>query len=113
MCCWRWTRGQPYTQCLTWQSGVIADLARVRPFLVITSSYSDYQALDAADRPLLRHDSDATIAAGFRATWSSLVGLGSRVVVIADTPAAGFDVPPRVSANPGHLTNCAFNRIPI
>ena len=109
VCCRR-GQGRPDTQRSTWQSGVIADLTRVRPFLVITSSYSDYQALHATNHPLPRGDSDAAIAAGFRAMWSSLVGLGSRVAVLADTPAAGFDVPDCVSANPGHLTNCAFNR---
>ena len=103
--------GQPYTACQTWVANMMYELGRINPAMVVTSSYSGYQALGADDKPLPATSSNAAIAVGFRSTWTTLIRRGADVRIIADTWAPGFDVPDCVSQHPTALTTCAFDRV--
>jgi peptidoglycan/LPS O-acetylase OafA/YrhL len=102
--------GKPYVACQTWVANMMSIFATIRPAIVITSSYSGYQALGSDEKPLPATASNAAIASGFRSLWTTLTRDGTAVEVIADNWAPGFDVPDCVSQHPTALTTCAFDR---
>jgi peptidoglycan/LPS O-acetylase OafA/YrhL len=102
--------GQPYVACQTWVANMLSELAKIKPAMIVTSSYSGYQALGPDDKPLPATASEAAMADGFRSVWTTLTRDGAEVEVIADNWAPGFDVPDCVSQHPTALTTCAFGR---
>ncbi|HYN68148.1 MAG TPA: acyltransferase family protein [Ornithinibacter sp.] len=96
---------RPYAGCDGWNEDVLAELARERPDVVITSATS--YPVNEGEGVLGEEESRARLVEGLRASWDELVELGSVVVPVADTPRPGFDMAECVSANEGNLTTCA------
>ncbi|MBN9552507.1 MAG: acyltransferase [Alphaproteobacteria bacterium] len=85
--------GKPYEQCALWRERVLAEIAKLKPDLVITSQ-SNYTSVAQ----------DAMIE-GLRSVWSELAGEGVRVVAIRNTPYSLFDPRDCLGTDPGKCVN--------
>ena len=94
--------GAAYPSCDTWTAGVMADLARLRPAVVVTS---------ANTTPVTGARLAAEIA-GFETTWRQLQRLGSKVVVIGNNPLSPNDLDVCAARHPMDLGQCDFPRGP-
>ena len=85
--------GKPYEQCALWRERVLAEIAKLKADLVITSQ-SNYTSVAQ----------DAMIE-GLRSVWSELAGEGVRVVAIRNTPYSLFDPRNCLGTDPGKCVN--------
>jgi peptidoglycan/LPS O-acetylase OafA/YrhL len=97
--------GRPYEQCEEWNGRVLDELLDDPPDVLVTSQGS---------RAALSGDTGATsvssMVAGLRSRWATLVGAGTRVVVLQDSPQPGANVYECVSEHRDQLTACVFRR---
>ncbi|MGX5804212.1 acyltransferase family protein [Bradyrhizobium sp. Arg314] len=85
--------GKPYEQCTLWRERVLAEIAKLKPDIVVTSQ-SNYTSIAQ----------DAMIE-GLRSVWSELAGEGVRVVAIRNTPSSLFDPRNCLGTDPGNCVN--------
>ncbi|MEI9404712.1 acyltransferase family protein [Mesorhizobium argentiipisi] len=85
--------GKPYQQCAQWREKVLAEIAKLKPDVVITSQ-SNYTGVAQ----------DAMIA-GLRSVWSELKSEGVRVIAIRNTPFSLFDPRSCLGTDPGKCVN--------
>lgn len=85
--------GKPYEQCALWREKVLAEIAKLKPDLVITSQ-SNYTGVAR----------DAMIE-GLRSVWSEITNQGARVVAIRNTPFSLFDPRNCLRTDPGKCVN--------
>jgi peptidoglycan/LPS O-acetylase OafA/YrhL len=85
--------GKPYEQCALWREKVLAEIAKLKPDLAITSQ-SNYTSIAQ----------DAMIE-GLRSVWSELADEGVRVVAIRNTPYSLFDPRNCLATDPGKCVN--------
>ena len=88
----------PFSQsyCTTWREEQIASIVALKPKYLIFSSYSHY----LYDR--------AEFSENWKESIEQLRASGSRLVYLADTPYAEFDVPECISASFDDWSECSF-----
>ncbi|HKB28199.1 MAG TPA: SGNH hydrolase domain-containing protein [Candidatus Limnocylindrales bacterium] len=91
-----------YTECEAWRPLVIQRLIAEQPDLVLVSS-------DRWLPPVNKSDEDPTRQG--EAMARLLLQIPGRIAILADTPAAGVDVPVCLSAHPDDITRCATSRL--
>jgi len=94
-----------YRTCTVWRADAMRRIEKLRPDLVVVSSIADHMDLAASD-----NDPDSTWADGWAATARALATARTRVVLLADTPAAAGDVPQCLSQYPRKIGACAQRR---
>ncbi len=94
---------RPYPACDAWNNAVMADLAALRPDLVVTSGF----AATAWDGRAATRESLAT---GLGRRWADLRGQGIAVLPIADNPVSPDDLDICAARHPRDLSPCAFDR---
>lgn len=82
-------QGRPYPSCDRWQRGVLAELSRLRPDVVVTT---------ATESSL--YERGETMPRGYVERWRQLGAMGINVLAIRDTPRMAFD-PPECVATKG------------
>lgn len=95
--------GVPYTECDEWRDGVLARLADDPPEVVVLAGFARSEYLV----------DDPDLAAHWRAGLTRLISAlpdGTDVVVLADTPMMGQDVPGCLSAHLDDAGACARER---
>ena len=91
-----------YTECEAWRPLVVQRLIAEQPDLVIVSSDRWLPPVNAVDQdPTRQGDAMARL----------LRQIPGRVAILADTPAAGTDVPVCLSAHVDDITRCATSRL--
>ncbi|CDX43799.1 Acyltransferase 3 (fragment) [Mesorhizobium sp. SOD10] len=85
--------GKPYEQCALWREKVLAEIAKLKPDLVITSQ-SNYTGVAR----------DAMVE-GLRSVWGEITSQGVRVVAIRNTPFSLFDPRNCLGTDPGKCVN--------
>ena len=75
-------QGKPYPSCDRWQAGVLAELAKLKPDLLVTTA--------TISSPYARGE---TLPPGYLARWRELGTMGIKVLAIRDTPRMSFDPP--------------------
>lgn len=80
--------GKPNVLCAQWQDKVLAEILKLKPYLIVTSQ-SNYGSVPQ----------DQMIE-GLRSVWSKLTEAGSQVVAIRNTPYMKFDPGDCLSATP-------------
>src|SRR5690625_4588946 len=93
--------------CLEWNDTVLAEVAELRPDVVVTGQRHGV-APENRERP-----DDRTAAAmedGLVARWEHLAELGIPVVALLDNPSPELEVYECVAEHPDDLTACAFDR---
>ena len=84
--------GRVYGECPAWRRAAYAEMARLRPALVVASSSSVYFLPSYPDRtPVAAWD--AAWGAGAGRAFRRLADVADRVVYLEDSPRPGFDVP--------------------
>jgi hypothetical protein len=78
---WSPALGRPYRECTAWRADAVRAVQALRPDLVVVSSSTDYDDLDAAAWE------DGTLR-----QLAPLADVSGRVVVLRDTPRPAFDV---------------------
>ncbi|MFV0433702.1 MAG: acyltransferase family protein [Leucobacter sp.] len=101
--------GGVYEECGEWNRLALDEIVKEAPDLVVT--------VNAGRRGVWQNGEQLTgdarlqaFAAGLNTTWKQLGAAGIPVLVIADTPDMGIDVPECVSANADDLAKCAVPR---
>ena len=84
-----------YPECDTWRENSLARIEREKPALVIMSNWR-YK------------NSSPSYAEALEPTVARISATGAKVVILADTPTAGFGVPQCVADNPTAVTRCGF-----
>ena len=84
--------GRLYDECPAWREAAYAEMARLRPDLVVASSSSVYFLPSYPDRTPVEAW-DAAWGAGAGRTYERLASVADRVVYLEDSPRPGFDVP--------------------
>ena len=79
---------RPYVECTQWREKVFERLARLRPVLVVAGNSSAYDAFIRRDREAL-----SAWEQGLETSLERLGGIADHVVLVRDTPRAGFHVP--------------------
>lgn len=80
--------GKPYEACNEWRENVLAEIRRLKPFLMVTSQ-SNYDSIPTE-----------TMAEGLRGIWRELNQLDVNVLAIRNTPYVLFDPGDCLAANP-------------
>ncbi|MBA1144029.1 acyltransferase family protein [Mesorhizobium neociceri] len=80
--------GKPNVLCAQWQDNVLAEILKLKPYLIVTSQ-SNYGSVPQ----------DQMIE-GLRSLWSRLTEAGSQIVAIRNTPYMKFDPGDCLSATP-------------
>jgi hypothetical protein len=93
----------PYPDCTEWNTTLLDRLVAERPDYVVTSQGSSRSADSAGNASV-----DAMVA-GMRSSWSALEAIGTRVVVIANNPYPGLNVPQCVEEHRTDLSACTFS----
>ncbi len=94
-------KGQAYPSCDRWQEGVLAELRRIRPELVVTTG--------SVSSPFARGE---TLPGGFVERWRQLGAMGIKVLAIRDTPRMSFDPPECVATKgPGACVDDKFRSL--
>ncbi len=95
--------GQPYPACDAWNARVMERLRADRPDLLLTSSYASraWDGQRASAEPLVN---------GLAQRWRAVAALGTRPVVIGDSPLAPDNLDICTARHPRELTACAFDR---
>jgi peptidoglycan/LPS O-acetylase OafA/YrhL len=101
---------RPYTQCSAWRDQVVQRLTTGPnpPKMIITSS-GEHVATVNGELVGGRRGEDL-LTSGFRDVWEPFRARGTRIVVIADTPAPDKDIPDCVASHRDELTRCTFSR---
>jgi peptidoglycan/LPS O-acetylase OafA/YrhL len=97
-----------YTECAAWRDKVVEMLTANPPDMIIVSS-REHRAIDG-DSVVDEQRSTDLLVRGFRDVWSRFIAKGTKIVVIADTPAPNIPVPDCVVMNLHRLTKCTFSR---
>ena len=100
-----------YTECTQWRASVAARLAELgRVDIVVVGRVSDYVGLALASDGSRADQAEFSRlwAAASAAEFAELLKIAKHVVVLRDTPIAGFDVPACVSQS--GAAACAFPR---
>ncbi|MEX5636225.1 acyltransferase family protein [Parafrankia sp. FMc2] len=82
-----------YTECNTWRAEALHRIRTLAPDLVVIGSEARTEAIRVG-------------AGGMTRMVRELRSTGAKVVLIADTPYPGFDVPDCLARNPGHVRRC-------
>ncbi|MCK9903030.1 acyltransferase [Frankia sp. Cpl3] len=82
-----------YTECNTWRAEALRRIRTLAPDLVVIGSEARTEAIRVG-------------AGGMTRMVRELRSTGAKVVLIADTPYPGFDVPDCLARNPGHVRRC-------
>ncbi|HEY4129207.1 MAG TPA: SGNH hydrolase domain-containing protein, partial [Gemmatimonadaceae bacterium] len=100
-----------YTECDTWRAAVIKRINELKPTAVIMASYPNYEIASGGNRVELPADSAAVTAwqAGLTKSAQSIAGSGARVIVLQDTPHAGFNVPDCLVKYIDRPERCSFD----
>jgi peptidoglycan/LPS O-acetylase OafA/YrhL len=96
------TLGRVYTECTPWRANVLARVAELQPDLVVVAQHH-YQA-DAAAVP------EAVWRTELEATLQTLAVHARSVVLLAETPMPGFDLPACLARNVADVTRCTPQR---
>ncbi len=91
-----------YTECEAWRPLVVQRLIAEQPDLVIVSSDRWLPPVNKIDEDPVRQG---------EAMARLLRQIPGRIAIIADTPAAGVDVPVCLSAHLGDISRCATSRV--
>jgi peptidoglycan/LPS O-acetylase OafA/YrhL len=102
---------RPYAECDTWRSQVLADLAAMKPMLVVASGTRTDSLVDRSTGSKI----DAGLAggewkAGWNRTLARLSASGVPVAVLRDTPWPGSDVAVCVSRHTTDPSACDVSR---
>jgi len=99
-----------YTQCETWNRGVLAELATAapRPRLVVVAGALSSLVVDG--RVLHWPASREALIGGMHAYLVQLARTGVPIVLMADTPYMASDVPDCLARNDSRRTRCATPR---
>jgi peptidoglycan/LPS O-acetylase OafA/YrhL len=100
-----------YTQCAQWRQNAFAELAAhpvdmlisIRSSLTIDRVFIDGKALH-------KTPAQAAYEAGFARSLAAVSHSVGRVIVLADTPFATFNIPNCLAAHPSHEAKCNFSR---
>ncbi|MFU8871212.1 acyltransferase family protein [Micromonospora sp. SL4-19] len=95
---------KPYPDCTEWNRTLLQRLVAERPDYVVTNHVSA-RAMDDAGRASV----DGMVA-GMRSAWKTLDEAGSKVIVLANNPHPGGNMPQCAGKNRDHLSACAFDR---
>ncbi|SDU25578.1 Peptidoglycan/LPS O-acetylase OafA/YrhL, contains acyltransferase and SGNH-hydrolase domains [Pseudomonas pohangensis] len=71
-----------YSSCNEWNRRVMAEIAKIKPDVIVTSQASSQWAVGARNKA----DSQRLLADGLLKRWAELKALGARVLVVRDTP---------------------------
>jgi hypothetical protein len=86
-----------YRECGTWRTQTIKDIAELHPQLVLVSQANTLAGPDV---------SSSRWASGTASTLSQLKGAGDSVVMLADTPHPGQDVPSCLDSHLQTVSTC-------
>lgn len=92
-----------YKSCTEWNDRVMTELAEMKPDVVVTSQSSGQRAFGSRDKD----DSQRMLAAGLVTRWQELRELGSKVVVVRDTPWMDKNPVECMSAENASPTKCS------
>ncbi|HEY3534961.1 MAG TPA: acyltransferase family protein, partial [Pedococcus sp.] len=95
--------GRAYPECDAWNSAVMTALRADPPDLVVTSGFAT--AAWQGDQP-----SRTALVAGLSERWQQVRALGSRLLVVADSPVSPDDLDVCAARHVHHLAECAFPR---
>ncbi|GAA1757573.1 acyltransferase family protein [Streptomonospora arabica] len=84
--------GQAYESCAVWNSGVMAELADLRPDAVFTTATRTN--LDAGSGPV-----GESVVEGYVSRWRELDAMGIEVIAVRDTPRLDFNAPDCLAEN--------------
>ena len=100
-----------YAECDTWRSGVLAEMARTKPALVVASGTRTDSLVDRSTGSKIDPGrAGAEWKAGWNRTLASLSGAGVPVAVLRDTPWPGTDVAVCVSKHLSDPSSCDVSR---
>ena len=94
--------GGAYESCTLWNEALLAVMETERPQIVLVSQSRAYVVVGKE-----RNTSFAPLVEGLAARWRKLQRLGVDVVVLADTPRLGIDVPECLSKPKATVERCA------
>jgi peptidoglycan/LPS O-acetylase OafA/YrhL len=95
--------GAAYPECDEWNDQVMARLAASPPDVVVTSGHAT-AAWDGARR------AREALEDGLAQRWEEVAGLGSRLVVVGDSPISPDDLDVCTARHPRQLQLCDFDR---
>jgi len=81
--------GLPYESCSEWNRRVLLELGRLRPQIVVAGASATYRAYGIDDTIASRR----AVADGLRVRWKQILDIGSKLVVIRDTPRMNVNIP--------------------
>ncbi|WP_420096248.1 acyltransferase family protein [Brevibacterium sediminis] len=99
--------GELYSSCGEWNRNVMSQLAALRPEVTVTSQVRG-DALETSGTGASRE----RMVEGLERTWTAIGDLGSKLVVIGDTPQVGSNVYECVAENSEDLDACSYLREP-
>jgi peptidoglycan/LPS O-acetylase OafA/YrhL len=104
-----------YDECVTWRNGVLDEIVKTKPLLVVMSSNGGDSGglVDGDDRRIDGGaDRDQLWVRGWTTTFDKIAQAGpqTRAVMIEDTPWPGRDADECVAAHPTELTDCQVPR---
>jgi SGNH domain (fused to AT3 domains) len=103
---WSGALGRAYSECDTWRGNVIARVASEHPSVVVVSDDRLYElALNGGPVPLAQHPD--LWNAGLERTLRQLLAQAQTVILLADTPRSGYDVPACLMAHLSDARACA------
>lgn len=97
-------RGE-YAACSEWNANLLAKIRRERPDLLLVSQSVAHRPADVP--PEDREAVYDAIVEGLLRRWRTVQAEGVRVVVLADTPRLGLDVPECLSAPGASFESCS------
>ena len=102
---------RPYDECDTWRAGVIDELVRTRPALVVAAGTRTDSLVDReTGDPVASSAAGAEWKAGWRRTLAPLEKAGVTVAVLRDTPWPGKDMAVCVDRNRSEPSACDVSR---
>jgi peptidoglycan/LPS O-acetylase OafA/YrhL len=107
---WDTIRNQPFTECDAFNDNALADIARIKPDVVVISGLPKAIGGGLTGRTVRSFpspDLEAVWAAGESRTITAAEGAGARVVVVGDIPEASSDPATCLRAHLGAPQQCA------
>jgi hypothetical protein len=101
------TLRRAYHECDSWRSDALAEIERISPALVVTSSMTDYTVVRGEDK-LRAEDATRALRDGYAVVLRELARSDTRVVTIHDVPRHGA-APDCVASHLDALEACAVN----
>lgn len=95
-----------YKSCSDWNQRVMKELAEIKPDVIVTSQSSGHRAFGSKDKA----ESQKMLASGLLVRWRELGRLGSKVVVVRDTPWMDKNPVECMSADDPSPDKCATKR---